>query len=103
MKATLSCEDCSGIGKRPHFTREQMKLTLFASASVFLMVSVVGGKSSAQETDSTSPTKPAPVDHVAPVAMTVRGVSPSVSGIDKTIRVQVDSLQEAVRRDRIDP
>jgi hypothetical protein len=80
-----------------------MKLTLFASASGFLLLSVVGVTSSAQGTDSTSPTKPAPAAHVAPVVMTVGGVSPSVSGIDRTIRVQIDSLQEAMRRDRIDP
>jgi hypothetical protein len=81
-----------------------MKVNLFASARAFLLLSVAAGTSSAQGTDSTAPpTKLTPVVHVAPVIMAVRGVSPSVSGIDRTIRVEIDSLQEAVRRDRIDP
>lgn len=41
--------------------------------------------------------------HLPAVVMSVRGVSPSRSGIDRTISVQIDSLQEAIRRDRIDP
>src|SRR5205814_6864453 len=54
-------------------------------------------------TDSTLPAiSPAPAIRQTPVIMTVRGVTPSVAGIDKTIHVQIDSLQEAMRRDKID-
>jgi hypothetical protein len=81
-----------------------MNVSLFGLATAFLLLSAPVFPSAAQGTDSTvHPAAPPSVIHPPPVVMSVRGVSPSVSGIDKTIYVQIDSLPEAIRRDRIDP
>jgi hypothetical protein len=82
-----------------------MTLKLFAVVAIALAMSGKCRTLMAQGMDSSShPSSSAPtVAHVPPVVMSVRGVSPSRSGIDGTINVQIDSLQEAVRRDRIEP
>lgn len=78
-----------------------LRLDVIALA-ISVAVPIVG---TAQGTDSSDHVTSSAqvVVRLPPVAMTVRGVSPSRSGIGKTIRVQIDSLQEAIRRDRIDP
>jgi hypothetical protein len=59
---------------------------------------------SAQTADSSAvPTASSEIGRQPSVVMSVRGVSPTRSGIDRTITVQIDSLEAAVRRDRIDP
>ena len=82
-----------------------MSIKVFALATVALAASGQVTVIMAQGPDSTNyPTASTEIGVQRPsVVMTVRGVTPSTSGIDRTINVQIDSLQEAVRRDRIDP
>jgi hypothetical protein len=81
-----------------------MNVRLFGLGTAFLLFSAPLYTTAAQGTDSSvHPTTPTSVVHPPPVVMSVRGVSPSTSGIDKTIDVQIDSLPEAIRRDQIDP